>query len=76
MDIGTVAVTLGAVLLGAALSEGRSILDERRLKRRRVGRSGTSGSGILSIGQGCTPTRGSAALIAISGTSVPALVVA
>jgi hypothetical protein len=46
------------------------------LKRRRVGLSGTSGSGILSIGQGCTPARGSAALIAISGTSVPALAAA
>jgi hypothetical protein len=32
------------------------------------------GSGIVSIAQGCTPGRGSAALIAMSGTSVPALV--
>ena len=41
--------------------------DELTQERRRVGRSGTSGSGIVSIGQGCAPGRGSAGEIAMSG---------
>lgn len=34
VDIETVAVTLGAVALGAVLSEGRSVLDEHRREGR------------------------------------------
>ena len=41
------------------------------LKRRRIGHSGTSGSGIRSIGEGCTPDLGSAAEIAMSGNLGP-----
>jgi hypothetical protein len=44
------------------------------VKRRRVGRSLTSGSGFVSIGQGCTAGRRCAAAIATSGSYVPALV--
>ncbi len=40
-------------------------------KRRRVGRSGTSGSGVVSIGQGCTPGLGGAGEIAIAGNLRP-----